>query len=207
MTALSTDAIASPPETPWSLFVGPAYVKFNNDVRLSAGGAPVPGSGADVQSNTTLAAELSYRFTSAWSAGLTIGVPPRSAVTGTGTAAPFGTLGAVRYGAMVGTGKYTFDLAGSDWKPYVGAGIAYYIVLSESDGFISNLKVKNRFGTALQAGVEYAFTPSFGIALDVKKLFVKTTATGMIAALGGAPAEADVTLNPAVVQVGAVFRF
>ena len=206
LVGFSTNARADSDPGPWSVSIGPAYVDFHDSTRLSIGGAPVAGAGATVQSNTTLAAEVSYHFTPSWSAGLTIGVPPRSAVTGTGTAEPFGLLGAVRYGALVGTAKYSFDTA-SPWHPYLGAGFAYYVVVKNHDAFISDLKVKNRFGSALQAGVEYAISPSLGVAIDVKKLFVKTTASGTIAALGGAPAQADVTLNPMVFEVGAVFHF
>ena len=206
LAGFSTNAQADSAVSSWSILVGPAYVDFREDVRLSVGGAPVPGASASVQNNTTLAAEVSHHFTPNWSAGLTVGIPPRSAVTGTGTAEAFGLLGAVRYGAVVGTAKYTLDTLGS-WRPYLGAGAAYYVVVKDHDAFISDLKVKNRFGTALQAGVEYTISPSIGIAVDVKKLFVKTTASGTIAALGGAPAHADVTLNPVVFQVGAVVHF
>jgi outer membrane protein len=43
--------------------------------------------------------------------------------------------------------------------------------------------------------------------MDARKIFVKTTATGAIPALGGPLATASVTLNPLVVHMGVSYRF
>lgn len=192
--------------SPWSVQIGIARIDFHENVKLSAGGAPVPGAGARIGDNTTLAAEISYKLTPSLSAGLTIGVPVRTAVTGTGTAAVFGELGAVRYGPMGLTARWTFD-TGSRWHPYVGAGLTYFVVMSEHDAFIKDLKVDNKLGTIVQAGVQYDLTPQVGLFLDVKKLYVKTTATGTLPAMGGAPAVADARLDPLVTHIGLLYRF
>lgn len=136
----------------------------------------------------------------------TLGVPPQSKITGTGTEAPFGSLGAVRYAPIALIGKYQFDTGGA-WHPYVGAGGVYYAVVKAIDGFVSALEVDNKFGAALQAGVQYDITSGLGVFLDFKKFYVKTQANGTVPAMGGAPAPADVTLDPAVVQVGVVLHF
>ena len=42
---------------------------------------------------------------------------------------------------------------------------------------------------------------------DVKKLFLKTTASGNLPALGGAPVKADAKLDPLVIQAGLLLQF
>ena len=56
----------------------------------------------------------------------------------------------------------------------------------------------------MQAGAEYKIAPRLSLYLDVKKAALKTNATGL---LGGAPIEANIRLNPAVVSGGLSVRF
>lgn len=206
LSSLSCAANAADNSGSWDMQIGPAYIDFHEKVSLSAAGTPVPGAAAKVKNNTTLAAEITYRFTPEWSVAGNIGIPPTTDVTGTGTAEPFGKLGSVRYAPFAVTGKYTFG-AGSSFRPYVGAGLVYYVVTKETDAFITSLKVDNATGSALQAGFQYDLTPSLGLFADVKKFFIKTTASGSLPALGGAPAKADIRLDPLALHAGVVVRF
>lgn len=193
-------------ESRWSVQFGPAYVQFHESASFNVAGSQAVGAGADLQNNTTLAAEVSYRFTPSFAVGLTVGIPARTRITGTGTAEAFGEMGAAQYGPMALTGRYIFNGLGK-WHPYVGAGITYYVVLKEHDAFISNLKIDNAFGGVAQAGLQYDIDNRTGVFFDVKKLFVKTTATGNLPALGGVPLSSDVKLNPTVFQLGVSYRF
>lgn len=47
----------------------------------------------------------------------------------------------------------------------------------------------------------------YSLFFDVKKLFLKTSASGVLPAMGGAPVSARVTLNPAVVHLGLSVNF
>lgn len=190
----------------WSLQFGSAYIQFHESAALNVAGSPAVGAGANLQNNTTLAAEVSYHLTPSFAAGLTVGIPARTRITGTGTAEPFGEMGAAQYGPMALTGRYIFDGFGR-WRPYVGAGITYYVVLKEHDAFISNLKIDNAFGGVAQVGLKYDIDSRIGVFFDVKKLFVKTTATGSLPALGGAPVSSDVKLDPTVFHLGVSYRF
>lgn len=202
LTALAQGQI----ENRWSMQIGPARIGFHESAALSVAGAPVPGAGAELQDNTTLAAEISYHFAPAWSAGLTVGVPARTRIAGTGAAEVFGEMGAARYGPMAFTFKYSSNNFGR-WHPYVGAGITYFVVLNEYDRFINDLRIDNAFGRVVQAGVQYDIDSRLGLFFDVKKLYVKTSARGSLPALGGAPVSADVRLDPAVFHVGISYRF
>lgn len=197
---------ASADEGPWRVRVGPARITFDESVTLSAGGAAVPGAGATLSDNTALLAEIGYRLTPAWSLGLTIGVPPTTKVSGSGTAEAFGRLGKVTYGPLGLTAQYQFDL-GLPVRPYVGAGAVYYMIMKTRDGAIQDLEVDNAWGSVLQVGAELPLSERYGLFLDVKKLFLKTTASGVLPAAGGAPVSANVTLNPLVVHAGLSIRF
>lgn len=190
----------------WRLKVGLGRVDFREDVSLSVGGAPFPTGGASLSDDNTLLVELGYRYSPQWSAWLTLGVPPTTEVRGTGDAAPFGELGEVRYGPIAATIHYSFNEGGT-LRPYVGAGAVYFAVLDENDGAIAGFEAKSRFGSLVQVGAEYALTPTLGLFVDVKKLFVKTRASGTLPALGGAPVTARVDLDPVVFTAGLVFDF
>lgn len=197
---------ASADEHAWRLRVGPGHIAWDEQVTLSIGGGPVPGAGARLSDNTTLLAEIGYRFTPSWSAGLTLGIPPSTEASGTGAAAPFGELGKIKYGPLALTAQYQFN-SGAALQPYVGAGAVYFMVLSDKDASIAQLKVDNAWGSVIQAGADYALSPTLGLFVDVKKLFLKTRASGTLPALGGAPVTADVTLDPLVIHAGLVLRF
>jgi outer membrane protein len=80
----------------------------------------------------------------------------------------------------------------------VGGGVAYNIVFKSTDGFISNLDIKNSFGSVLQVGFEVPLEGGWSIGLDARKIFLKAKATGTVPAFGGAPVNADIKLNPLV---------
>lgn len=190
----------------WRLRLGPGHVSFDEQVTLSAAGNVVPGAGATFSNNTTLLAELGYRFTPQWSAGLTFGIPPTTTATGSGTAAPFGDFGKIKYGPLGLSGQYQFN-SGGTIQPYVGAGVAYNIVFSNKDRAITQLKAENSWGTFLQLGADIELTPKYGLFIDVKKFQLKTKATGFLPAAGGAPVRAEAKLNPLVIHAGLLMRF
>ena len=190
----------------WWVRVGPAAVSFSESATISIGGATVPGATVKAQNNTTLALELGYKLSPAWSMGLTIGVPPTSEVSGAGTAAPFGKLGKATYGPAVLSGQWSF-VDTNTWKGYVGAGVSRLFVTDTEDGALQNLKVEDAWGSALQAGFEYKGGRQWGLFVDVKKIMLKTTATGTVGAAGGAAGVAEIKLNPLVTHAGVVWRF
>jgi outer membrane protein len=139
-------------EDKWRIRVGPAQVLFDESASLGVGGAPLPGGNVSIKNNTTLLAELGYRLTPEWSAGLTIGYPPTASVQGKGSAAALGKLGSVTYGPAALTLQYQFNTNGT-FKLYVGAGPTYLFSLKTSDGALAGFDVKNAWGGVLQAGV------------------------------------------------------
>lgn len=98
-------------------------------------------------------------------------------------------------------------------SPYVGAGLNYTLFYNEDAANtvnpaglrVTNTDYKNRFGFALQAGVDVALTGAWSLNLDVKKIFLKTDVTATVN--GALPVTSKVTLDPWLVGVGVGYRF
>ena len=203
---LGAAGLAQADDSRWWAHVGAARVDFREDVTLAVGGGVVPGASAKLSDETTLAVEVGYQFTPAWSASVLVGVPPTTKVTATGTAAPLGQLGEVRYGPLVFAGQYRFGDSGSV-RPYVGAGAVYFMVLESKDGSMQRFDADSKWGSVLQAGVEVPLGERYGLFFDAKKMYLKTHATAVVPAFGGAPARAEVTRDPRVLHAGLNWRF
>tara|TARA_R110002072_G_scaffold15856_7_gene62695 strand:+ start:4476 stop:5192 length:717 start_codon:yes stop_codon:yes gene_type:complete len=108
------------------------------------------------------------------------------------------------------TAKYHFDLG--VMKPYIGAGAAYFIFLSEDPGAatlplgVTDFDLSNEFGLALQAGVDIPLNDrGLGVSLDAKRYFIDTTARWFV---GDTIAiQTEHRLDPWVVSAGLAYRF
>lgn len=100
------------------------------------------------------------------------------------------------------TAQYHF-LPASTVNPYLGAGINYTGFFGVSKG-ASNLAVHydSSWGPALQAGADIHLTGNWYANVDVKQLFISTTAN-----VGSGAATARVNLNPTLVGVGVGYKF
>ncbi|MFD1626856.1 OmpW/AlkL family protein [Azospirillum griseum] len=98
-------------------------------------------------------------------------------------------------------------------SPYVGAGLNYTLFYRENAANavnpaglrVTNTDYKNRFGFALQAGVDVALTGAWSLNVDVKKIFLKTDVTATVN--GALPVTSKVTLDPWLIGVGVGYRF
>lgn len=187
----------------WWVRAGPAFIAFDEGVRMSVTGHHVPGAGLKVKNNLALLSEFGYRLTPAWSLGLTVGVPPTTSLHSRGSIAQAGRVGKVTYAPAALTLQYQFNPLG-DFHPYLGAGPAFMRVFNTHDDAVKSLHVKNAWGAVMQAGAEYQLTERFGVFLDVKKLILRTDASGY---MNGARTHARVRLDPLVVQTGIALHF
>jgi len=108
------------------------------------------------------------------------------------------------------TAKYHFDLGAI--KPYIGAGLTYFIFIDEQPGAatiplgVTDFDLSNEFGVAVQAGVDIPVNDrGLGISLDAKRYFINTTArwfAGDTVAI-----QTEHRLDPWVLSAGLAYRF
>lgn len=108
------------------------------------------------------------------------------------------------------TVKYHFDVGGV--KPYLGAGPAYFLWVSDDPGAatiplgVTETDLSDEFGVALQAGLDVPLgDDGFSLNVDAKRYFIGTTArwfAGDTLAI-----ETEHRLDPWVLSAGVGFRF
>ena len=91
-------------------------------------------------------------------------------------------------------------LPDSRFSPYAGVGINYTVFYGEGGG-LSGFDVKNEFGFALQAGIDYAIAGNWSLNLDVKKLFLRPEAVTDTLRVD------SVKIDPWLVSIGVGYRF
>jgi outer membrane protein len=108
------------------------------------------------------------------------------------------------------TAKVHFDAGG--FKPYLGAGVAYFIWLKDDPGAatlplgVTETNLSDEFGFALQAGFDLPVNDKgLGLTVDVKRYFIDTTARWFV---GNTLAiETEHKLDPWVISAGLAYRF
>lgn len=86
-------------------------------------------------------------------------------------------------------------------KPYVGAGVNYTHFFNADAGALNSVKYDDSFGGVLQAGVDVPIKDNWYFNVDVKKVFISTTAKFA----GGV--RADVDIDPWLIGVGFGYKF
>lgn len=205
--AIAQTSDAAEPErltSPWFARLGMLDAIYHPSATIAMSGQTIPGATATVSNNVTMMFDLGYEITNAFSVQLMGGIPPKPTVTGERTVASLGDLGAVRYGPLVLTGTYHMPRR-RGWRPYVGAGAVYAIILDDHDRAVSDLVVLNNFGFVLQGGVERSIANNLELFFDFKEAWLAVDAHGKLA--GGVPVTARVRLDPSVIAIGVKFRF
>ena len=188
----------------WFGRVGFVSAVYHSGATISTAGAVIPGASALVSNNESVTFDIGRDITRNISVQLMVGIPPKPTITGQGTVASLGELGAVRYGPAILSGYYKVRRFGA-FQPYAGGGTAYAIILKDHDASVSDLHVRNNFGFVLQGGAEYKVMRNWSLFADFKEVWLAVDAHGQIA--GVAPVTAHVKLNPSLVSVGIKYRF
>ncbi len=152
--------------------------------------------------------DMTYFFTDYVSAEL-IAATTRHSVKDKGSSAGDLNLGHVWLLPPTLTAQ-VHPLGRNRFDPYLGAGINYTMFYGSGGtqdigGQKAKVEYDNRFGYAFQAGVNYQIDDSWFLNLDVKKLYLSTSAHVMV---GGVEAtRASVDIDPWLVAVGVGYRF
>jgi outer membrane protein len=170
------------------------------------GGAEHPGSNLDI--NTTVVPELdiSYFFTRNIAAELILGVTPHQ-VDAKENIATLGEIGKAWLLPPTLMFQYHFYMD-KGIKPYVGAGVNYTIFFNEGSGTnFHDFKLDDNWGWALQAGVDIPLGNNWFFNVDVKKVFLDTTAKVWLNGPHPTLVTADVQIDPWLIGVGVGYRF
>ena len=154
------------------------------------------GDSVSIDNSVVPELDFTYFFTPNISAELIAAVTPHDVKTSSGIDA-----GSAWLLPPTLTLQYHFtQLAG--FKPYVGAGVNYTHFFNEKAGSLNSVKYDDSFGGALQAGVDVPIHGNLYFNMDVKKVFINTTAK-----FSPSGVRADVDIDPWVVGVGIGYKF
>ncbi len=189
--------------SPWMIRVRALAVLPQSSASVSLNGVGIPGASAKANNAFVPELDITYFFTKNIATELVLGVSPHN-VNGTGAIAGLGKLGSTLLLPPTLTLQYHFTDLGA-FKPYVGAGVNYTFMLNNrSAGVMTNFKVKDSAGLALQAGFDYMIDQHWGFNVDVKKLWLRPNASMN---LGLNVVTAKVKLDPWLIGTGITYRF
>lgn len=96
-------------------------------------------------------------------------------------------------------------------SPYVGGGYIHHFTTQERDALAVGLNIPNAHGPYVQAGVNVAVGPRWGVFADVRKAFYHTNASGRLPLdatyTSFAQVNAKAELDPLTIQLGVSARF
>ncbi|MEM8927212.1 MAG: OmpW family outer membrane protein [Bacteroidota bacterium] len=164
--------------------------------------ADIEAIGGDVDISTAVVPEfdITYFFNENWSLELILATANHD-VEAIGTAAGDIDLGDVWLLPPTLTAQYHFT--GGDFVPYLGAGPNLTLFYGVDEGPVADdVDYDTSVGFALQGGFDFMLNDKWFLNLDVKKLFLNTTATVNATTALGATVEADVDINPWIFGFG-----
>ncbi|UQV46747.1 outer membrane beta-barrel protein [Janthinobacterium lividum] len=208
--AMATGASAQSAGT-WTAKVG--INKITPHVDSGDISAPaLPGTKADVKSDTKPILTFAYMVTDNISAELDLGVPYKHDLVGDGAIKGTGKLGTAEVLPPTAFIQYRFFQPNAMIRPYVGAGITYaYFQKETGSGQMTALldpggspvtyRMKNKIAASLQIGSTLAFNERWFADVAVVKTFLKTKATFSTGQTQ------DIKLDPIALSVGIGYKF
>lgn len=219
-TAFTAPAMAGSPDGKWQVKVlGTAVLpggkidkikSIDTDTTLGGTLATLDNVGTKANDNVVPTLAIEYFFAKSFSVE-TICCFTQHHVSGTGDIAGAGLVDHVLILPATVTAKAHLD-TGTPFKPYVGAGPAWFFVFDEKPGEtaralgVDKVKMSNKLGFALQGGVDIAINDKgLGLSLDAKKYWVKPTAS--FYEDGDLALKTRHDLDPWVLSAGVSYRF
>jgi len=159
------------------------------------------GSGASVEKSDTLGISWTHFITDNWTASLDLGIPPTYKLNGAGTLSAVGKIGEAKQLAPTVLGKYFFNDANAQFRPFVGLGVSRvsYRDVKLTDNFQGGIQqtfagigqamqtpitagatsasLNSSWAAVANVGASYAITKQWYASFSVSYLDLKTTAT------------------------------
>jgi outer membrane protein len=182
----------------------------SSDIWVGALGTDVAGTKATLDSDTQLGLNFAYMLTNNIGIELLAATPFNHNVGVKGLGGLDGNLGELKHlPPTLSVVYYPLD-SNSAFQPYVGAGINYTWFFdtklsseAEGKGF-SGLDMKDSWGLAAQAGMDYMLTDNIMLNAQVRYIDIETTGTTNF---GGSKVKVDVDVDPFVYMVGLGYKF
>lgn len=134
---------------------------------------------------------------------LVLGVPPKIKAQATGSVAFLGEVMSSRNVAPTLLLNYHFGQAGDRWRPYVGVGVNYTRFTQIRNPFGWKVSLSDSVGPVVQAGIDYALSPRWGLFASVAALKVESD----LVASGATVLQTTIDFRPIVYSAGLAYRF
>ena len=184
--------------------IGATYYQTHSRTDGISGIGVPPGADAEVGNATTAILVYERLLTPNVGLELVIGVPPRLKAKATGSVA---FLGDDVLSAKIITPtlllNYHFFGPTDVLRPYVGIGVNYTHFADVKSSIAPDAKMGDSTGLVLQAGLNYAITPRWGLFASVAKLDVKSN----VVATGATVLTTKVDFRPIVYSAGVSYQF
>ncbi|MDB5754059.1 MAG: ompW family protein [Massilia sp.] len=172
----------------------------------------LPGSKADISSDTQPILVFGYGITDNISAELDVGLPYKHDIIGAGAIAGTGKLGSVEALPPTAFIQYRFFQPSAMFRPYVGAGITYayfqkangsgqLTAISNPGGPATTFKIDNKLVGTMQIGLAININERWYADVALAKSWLKTKvnfSTGQTQ---------DMTLDPQAASIGIGYKF
>jgi outer membrane protein len=185
--ALSATAAIAQKAGSWSASVG--ITQIAPDVTSGNLSAPsLPGTQADVNSNTQITGAVNYAMTDNIVINLPLGLGFKHKVSGAGAIAGVGVIGTTKALPITLLGQYRFGEANAQFRPFVGAGLSYVVFYKEKGtavltaitnpgGPATTLSFKDKLAPTIQLGAIYNINERWYVEGNYTKTFLKTVGT------------------------------
>jgi len=213
-SAMIGTAAAADENNPWMIRGRVLGVLPDESGDLSVAGAALAGN-VDIRDQYVPELDITYFFNKNIAAELILAVTPHD-VEAIGVTVPGALtnatvdLGDVWLLPPTLTLQYHFD-TGSQFKPYVGAGINATLFFNEDAGSVADgIDYDPSIGAALQLGFDYDLDGAPGgwaLNADVKKIWINTDVTVDFTTVLGVTVDAGVDINPTVVGIGLGYKY
>lgn len=212
MLALAAGAAHAQPAGSWLVRGGATQI--SPDVTSGNLTAPsLPGTQADIKSNTQLSGGVTYMLRDNWSIDVPVALPFKHDIVGMGAIAGVGKIGEVKALPVTVFAQYRFGAPTATFRPYLGAGPTYAKFFKEKStatlsaltgGTPANpttLSVESKLALSVQLGATFAINDRWFVDGSVVKTFLKTRTTLSTGQT------LDAKLDPVSLSVGVGYRF
>jgi outer membrane protein len=167
-------------------------------------GIGVPaGADVDVSDATTLVLTYERALTPNIGVEIALGIPPKLKARGDGTVAFLGEVLTTRIVAPTLFANYHFGTPGDALRPYLGVGVNYTRFTRIESTLAPSVEMGDSWGAAVQAGLDYAIAPNWGLFASVARIDVESK----VVAAGATVIRTTVDFRPIVYTLGMAYRF